>query len=184
MKKITFTNILIIISLFFTILWYFLPEIFIFWLNELFINNWNYLVYFVQLILYSFIHWWFVHFFMNGIFLYIFWNPLEILIWRKKYILFFIFSILFNWILLTYFVSWSNTVWISGFCLAIMTYYVLELKSRNNPEYKWWITALVLNLWIWFIPGISLFGHLFWLISWIIFYFSNKSIIINKSSKV
>ena len=184
MKKLTFTHFLIWLSLLFTIFWYIFPGILIFWLNDFFISNWSFGLYIIQLFIYSFIHGWFIHFIMNSFFLYLFWIPLELLIGRKKYIIFFIFSIIFNWILLTFFQSSSNTIWISGFCLAIMTYYVLELKARNNPEYKWWITALIINIWIWFAPGISLLGHLFGMISWIIFYYSNKLIIKNKSSQL
>ena len=174
MHKISITKILIAISFITTVLSYFMDSIMLFWMNNSFLLAWNYLAYFVQMILYSFIHWWIMHLLMNMLFLYYFWWILELLIWRKKYLIFFIFITVFNWILLTFF-QWNyNTIWISGFCMAILSYYILELKSRNNPEYKWWITAIVLNIVVWFLPWISLFWHLFWAIWGFIFYFLNK----------
>lgn len=175
MINIPISFILIGISLFFTIAKYIYPEIWIFWLNHFYLWEWNYLVYFIQLFLSNFIHWDIMHFWMNALFLYLFWYPLELLIWKNKYILFFMFIVFFNGILLTVFTSYgSNTIGISWFCMAIISYYVMELKSRNNPEYKWWITALVLNIWIWFMPWISLLWHLFGAIGGVIYYYINK----------
>jgi membrane associated rhomboid family serine protease len=152
----------------------FFPDLYVFWLNRRFLIEWHYWIYVFQLFFSVFLHWGIWHFFMNSIFLYVFGNILELLIWRKKYILFFLFIVLFNWILLTFFDWFRNTIWISGFCMAILSYYVLELKSRNNPEYKWWITAIVINIWIWFLPWISLLWHLFWAVWWVIYYFLSK----------
>jgi membrane associated rhomboid family serine protease len=175
MYKISITYLLIWISFLTTLSALFFPVLNVFWLNRNFLVEWYYWIYIFQLFFSVFLHWWIFHFLMNSIFLYIFGNMLELLIWRKKYILFFLFIVLFNWILITFFEWWNtNTIWISGFCMAILSYYVLELKSRNNPEYKWWITAIIVNVGIWFLPWISLFWHLFWAIWWIIFYFLNK----------
>jgi rhomboid protease GluP len=139
------------------------------------LNEWNYLVYSIQLFTSIFIHGDIFHFLFNSIFIYIFWTSLELLIWRKKYIIFFVFIVLFNWVLLTFF-AWenTNTIWISGFCMAIFSYYVLELKSRNDLEYKGWITAIIINILIWFFPWISLLWHLFWVIWGVIYYYYNK----------
>lgn len=168
--------ILIFISLLFTIAWYIYPDIFILWLNKSFLNEWNYLIFILQLFLSVFLHWWFFHFFFNSVFIYMFWTSLELLIlWRRKYLYFFIFIVLFNGILITI-LSWdnTNTIWISWFCMAILSYYVFELKSRNNLEYRWWITAIVLNILIWFMPWISLLWHLLWVIWWVLFYLYDK----------
>jgi membrane associated rhomboid family serine protease len=174
MNKISITYLLIWISFLSTLSLTFFPDLIIFWLNRSFLNQWEYWIYTLQLFLSVFLHWGLMHFFMNSIFLYFFWYPLELLIWKKKFVLFFLFITLFNWILLTFFDGEVNTIWISGFCMAILSYYVLELKSRNNNEYKWWITAIILNIIIWFFPWISLYWHLFWVIWWVIFYFLNK----------
>jgi hypothetical protein len=58
----------------------------------------------------------------------------------------------------------------SGFAMAIIAYYTLQLKSINHPDYKWGITALTINVFIWFVPGISLIWHLFWAIAWWIYF--------------
>jgi membrane associated rhomboid family serine protease len=176
MYKISITYLLIWISFFATLTAKFYQELYNFWLNSIFFEQWEYWIYILQLFLSVFLHWWITHFLMNSIFLYFFWTPLELLIWKKKYITFFLFIVFFNWILLTAFNGQVTTIWISGFCMAILSYYVLELKSRNNAEYKWWITAITLNIAIWFLPEteISLLWHLFWAIWWVIFYFLNK----------
>lgn len=171
--KNTISNQLIIISLIFTILVIILPELRVFWMNNFFLNSGEYYYYFLQFFTYQFIHWGFFHFLFNSVFLYYFWNLVEIIIWRKKYIYFFLFNTFFVWLGIIYFSSW-NTVWISGFCLALLTYYTLELKSKKHPDWTGWVTAIILNLLMWLSPWISLVGHLFWIIAWIIFYFINK----------
>lgn len=174
-NNIPFSFKLIFISLIFTLWAYIKPDLYMFWLNHSFIDNWNYLVYSIQLFTSVFLHGDFIHFLFNSIFIYIFWTSLELLIWKKKFIIFFIFIVLFNGILLTYFTNSSvNTIWMSWFWMAIISYYVLELKSWNNNEYKWWITAIIINLLVWFMPWISLLWHLFWVIWWVIYYYYNK----------
>lgn len=174
-NNIPFSFKLIFISLIFTLWAYIKPDLYMFWLNHSFIDNWNYLVYSIQLFTSVFLHGDLIHFLFNSIFIYIFWTSLELLIWKKKFIIFFIFIVLFNGILLTYFTNSSvNTIWMSWFWMAIISYYVLELKSRNNNEYKWWITAIIINLLVWFMPWISLLWHLFWVIWWVIYYYYNK----------
>jgi membrane associated rhomboid family serine protease len=176
MHKLSITYLLIATSFLATLFAMFFPNLYDFWLNRHFLVEWQYYIYIFQIFFSLFLHWWFLHFLTNTIFLYIFGNSLEMIIWKIKYIIFFLFIAIFNWILITYF-EWNqdNTIWISGFCMAILSYYVLELKSRNNSEYKWWITAIIINILIWFIPWISLIWHLFWTIWWIIYYFLNKN---------
>lgn len=177
-RDFTFSNTLILISVFFTMLTYIYPNIYVLGINTYFLNLGNYLIYFIQFFTWTFLHAWFLHLLLNSIFIYYFWNIIEALIWRKKFIIFFIFSTIFIWLLITN-ISYNNdlgvnTVWISWFAMALLTFYTLELKRRNNPEYKWWITALVLNIWIGLLPQISLLGHLFWAIAWLIFYLIHK----------
>ncbi len=169
----TFSNLLILISLIFTILALLYPAIYVFGINNEFLKQWLYHIYIIQFFTWTFLHGGIFHFLANSVFIYVFWNMVEWFLWKKKMIIFFIFVVFFNWLLLSYFSSW-NTVWISWFCIALIAYYTLELKNKNNPEYKWWITALIISVWIWFIPWISLLGHLFWWIAGIIFYYINK----------
>jgi membrane associated rhomboid family serine protease len=173
MSKISFSNLLIIISAIFTTISFIYPNILILWMNSYFLNTWNYPVFLVQMRTYSFLHWWLLHLFSNSIFLYIFWNPVEQIIWKKKFILFFISATIFNAIALSIFSAW-NTIGISWFALAVLTYYTLILKSRNNPEYKWWIVAIVINILIWLDASISFVWHRAWAIFWIIFFYFRK----------
>ena len=173
--KFSISNLLILISSFVTLLSYFYPSLYILGINNIFLNEWLYHILIIQFFIWTFIHWWLMHLIFNSVFLYVFWNIVEILIWRNKYILFFVFTVLFNWILLSVFSS-ANTVWISWFAMALLWYYVLDLRLKHNPEYKGWITAIILNIWIWFMPWISLFWHLFWVISGILFFILNKFI--------
>lgn len=178
-KKKTISNLLILVSVISTILAFITPEIYQFWINDFFISKGLFYIYVLQLFIWNFLHGSVFHILTNGIFLYFFWNIIEVIIWRKRFILFFLFIVMFNGIIVTYLSSW-NTIWISGFCMALIAYYTLELKSKNNPEYKWWITAIIINVWIWLLPGISLIWHLFWAIWWIIFYYLNKNFLKKK----
>ena len=172
-NKLTISNTLIIISTIVTFCAISYPSIYAIGMNNKFLNEWLYHIYILQFFTGSFLHWWLVHLFFNSMFIYFFWNIVEWLIWRKKYLIFFIFVTIFDWALISVFSS-GNTVWISGFCMALLSYYTLELRSRNDPEYKWWITAIIINVWIWFIPWISLYWHLFWAIAGVIFYLLTK----------
>lgn len=171
--KNTISNHLIIISLIATILVTIYPELYIFWMNRYFLEKGEYYYYILQFFTSQFIHGWFIHFIFNSVFLFYFWNLVEIIVWKKKYLTFFIFNTFFVWLWITYF-SISNTVWISWFCMALLSYYTLELKAKKHPDWKWWITAIIINIAIWFSPWISLIWHLFWVISWILFYLFNK----------
>lgn len=172
-NRLTFSNILIMISFITTLLAMISPSLYIFGMNNYFLDKWLYHIYILQFFTWNFLHWWVLHLFFNSMFLFYFWNIIEWLIWKQKYIMFFIFVTIFDWVLLSMLNIW-NTVWISWFCMALLSYYILELRSRNNIEYKWWITAIIVNIWIWFYPWISLYWHLFWAFAWVIFYLITK----------
>ena len=173
-NELSISNILIIISIIFTFLIKNYVPISELGINNYFLENWEYFKYLKQFFTYSFTHWWIMHILWNSIFIYLFWNMLEIIITKKRFLVFFVFITIFNWIWLSIF-NWNiTTIWISWFVLAILTYYTLELKSLKNPEYKWWITAIIISIWVWFYPEISLLWHLFWAIWWAIFYYLNK----------
>jgi membrane associated rhomboid family serine protease len=172
-NKFSISNLLIIISMIVTFISFNYLNIIEFWMNTYYINSWDYIHYILQYFMYNFLHWSYMHLFSNILFIYLFWNLVENIITKNKFILFFIFITIFNWIWLSLFSDW-NTIWISWFALAILVYYTLELKSLKNPEYKWWITAIIISIWIWLMPWISLLWHLFWAIWWAIFYYLNK----------
>ncbi len=177
-NKFTISNIFILISAFATFIAMAFPEHNInwyWWTNSYYLYDWNYPRFFIQFFTGTFLHWWMLHFAMNSIFIYYFWNIVEIMLWAKKYFSFFIFVVIFNWIWLSIFAPEQNTIWISGFALALLAYYTLELRAQKNPEYTGWITAIIINLWIWLMPWISLYWHLFWVISWALFYFFHRN---------
>ncbi|MDD3645998.1 MAG: rhomboid family intramembrane serine protease [Candidatus Gracilibacteria bacterium] len=156
---------------------YIYPNIYVLGINTYFLNQGNYFVYFIQFFTGTFLHAGFLHLFLNSIFIYYFGNIIEALIGRKKFTLFFIFSTVFIGLIITNYSYNSipvNTVGISGFAMALLTFYTLELKRRNNPEYKGGITALVINIGIGLLPQISLLGHLFGAIAGLIFYLINR----------
>ncbi len=126
-----------------------------------------------QFILYSFLHWWIFHLLFNMMFLYYFWEIVQNILWTRKYFIFFVFSTIFNAIAILLFSNW-NTVWISWFLLWLLSFFTIYLYHQKNDEYKWWITAIIINIVVWFTPGISLVWHLFWAISWILFFYFNK----------
>lgn len=163
--KISITNILVIFSFF----WFLLNH---FGFYQFFLSE-DILFIFFNFFIFTFFHWSIFHFISNSIFLFYFWNIIEENLWKNKFLIFFIFSVIFEWIFL-YFLADYNTIWISWFCMAVLSYYTLDLKFKNNPDYKWWINFLILNILIWFMPWISLLWHLFWAISWVVFYFLNK----------
>lgn len=176
----TISNALIVISTIFTIFAFQNNEfISMFGMSHLFLLQWDYLKLLIQFCLYSFFHWGFFHLLFNSMFLYFFWNQLEYHIWKKWYLFFFIFTTIFNGIALLVFTQiWTVTVWISWFALAILSFYTFLLYEAKNPEYKWWITALVINILIGFSAQISfvwhLFGAIFWGIFYLIYKFSRK----------
>ena len=171
--KLNITLSLIIISLIFTLVSFQNQEIFIFWMNHYFLNNNEYLKVFIQFCFYSFIHGSIMHLAFNSLFLYIFWNQVEQIIWSKKYLIFFILNTIFVWINILLF-SKANTVWISWFGMALLSFYTLLLYEKKDNEYKWWITAIVINILIWLGATISLVWHLFWAIFGFIFYIIHK----------
>ncbi len=170
----TISNILIIISSIVTALSVFVWWLWNFGINDTFLLESSYHLFILQFILYQFLHWWILHLLFNSLFIFIFWNWLEDLIWKRKYIYFFIFNTVFVWISLFLLTSW-NTIWISWFCMALLTYFTLEMYTKNNPDYKWWITAIVVNLLLGFMPWISLVWHIFWAIWWVIFFLFNRN---------
>ena len=173
--NLNISKILIAISFLLTFIAQLYPSLYSLWVNNFYLNDWIYHIFLIQFFIWTFLHWGIFHLLFNSIFIYYFWNIIEIILWTKKYIIFFVFVVTFNGILLSIFSNW-NTIWISWFCMALISYYTLELKSKNNPDYKWWITAIVINVLLWFMPWISLLWHLFWAIAWVLYYYLNKNI--------
>lgn len=173
---LTISNALIIISTIFTIFSFQQTELAsIFGMNHLFVLQWDVVRLALQFCMYSFLHGGILHLIFNSMFLYFFWNQLEYKIWKKWYVSFFIWATLFNGIALLLLTPIGTvTIGISGFALAILSFYTLLLYEVKDPEYKWGITALVINILIGFSAQISFIGHLFGAIFWGIFYLIYK----------
>jgi len=164
-----------------TLLTYIILDIYVFGMNTYFLNQWIYHVYILQFFTSNFIHGGILHLVFNSIFIYYFWSHVEYLIGKKAYIAFFLCNAVFIWLGLTFLTPGVNTIWISWFALAIITYYTLHLKSIGNPEYTWWITAIVINILIGLSPQVSFLGHFLWMVFGGIYYiYHNKSLIRNK----
>lgn len=170
MNNKSLSNTLIWLSAFATVLTYIIPTILNFWMNNYFISSSNYIFFGVQIILYQFLHWWFIHLFSNSIFLFLFGNQLENTIWRKKYMVFFILNTFFVALSLLVF-SGGNTIWISGFAMALLAYIFLLLRKNKHPDYKAAWLFIAINIFIWIDSNISFVGHLSWVIFGIIFYY-------------
>lgn len=169
------SNLFIVLSILATLAVTLNRDLYTFGMNRIFLDAGIYHIYAIQFFSSQFLHWWMLHLFANSIFIGYFWNTLEWLIWKKKFLIFFIFTSIVNGLAITYF-SGYNTVWISWFALALLTYYALEMRSRAEfQESKWAITAIIINIAIWFAPGISLIWHASGAIAWAIYYYLNKN---------
>ena len=117
----TITNLLIGLSF----IWYviFNYTSYKYWYSD------NYLSLFIQFFVSTFLHWWFFHFFFNSVMLAYFWNIVELNLKEFKYILFFVFSVVFNWVFV-YIFSWMkyNVIWVSGFCMAVLAFFTFDFK--------------------------------------------------------
>lgn len=170
------SNILILISIFATLAVYINPNIFNFGMNRFFLDNGIYHIYVLQFFSSQFIHGWLFHLILNSVFIFYFGNIVESIIGRSRFMVFFITQAIFIWLALSYLQPYANTVWISGFAMAVLSYYALEMRARTEfQESQWAITALVINILIGFAPGISLVGHFAGMVWGIIFYYLNKS---------
>jgi membrane associated rhomboid family serine protease len=143
-------------------------------MNDVFFNAWMYHYWFLQMFTSQFLHGWITHLAMNAIFILYFWNVLEWIIWKNKMLLFFVSSSIFLWVFLTLLNTW-NTVGISWFALAVLTYYTLLLWERWSPEYTGWLTAIVVNIVIWLSPWISFFWHFWGMIFWAIWWYMHRN---------
>lgn len=172
----TITNLLAVLCIIATVAVIINPSLYLYWINNFFYASGDYFRVFIQFFTGTFLHWWFFHLFMNMIFLVYFGNIIEEMMWKNKFILFFLFIVFFEWFAILYLWEW-NTVWISWFNLAILSYYALKLYDLNHPEFQSAMTVIVINVLLWFTPWISFLWHFFWSLWGLIFYYLlNKNI--------
>lgn len=170
------SNILIYISAIFTAISFLYPDILRLGMNSYYLDQWIYHIFIIQIFTSNFLHGGLMHIAFNSLFVYLFWNQVENLLGTKKYIIFFIFTAIITWLGLTA-VNAGNTIGISWFCLSLLTYYTLALWQRGNMEYKWWITAIIVNMAVWLYPWVSFAGHGFWVVAGVLFFLLTSNII-------
>lgn len=172
-NKLSFSSILILLSLVATLAVTYIPNLYQFGMNRDFLDQGIYHIWVIQFFSSQLLHGSFFHFLWNAIFILYFGNSIERIIWEQKYIIFFIGNSIFLGLLLSY-LHTPNTYWISGFVLALLTYYTLALWKVWNNEYRWWITAILINIFIGFMPGVSFWGHFWGMIFWAVYFFLNQ----------
>ena len=111
-----------------------------------------------QVALYQFLHGDILHIFMNSYFLYQAGPEVESRMTRREFILFFLGNTLFVAVAL-WFLSSSNTIGISGFCMALLSYLYMDLQATRHPMASQILVMLIINIWLWLTGNISFVGH-------------------------
>ncbi|EKE28601.1 MAG: hypothetical protein ACD_3C00040G0002 [uncultured bacterium (gcode 4)] len=176
------SNMLILISIFITSLTIPFQQLYNYWMNNYYLGNWDYLTLLIQFCLYQFLHWWLLHILSNSIFIYLFWNQVERLLWKKRFLMFFLLNTIFTWVAILILSEW-NTVGISWFAMAVMWYVFMYMRKIRHPDYKWAWTFLALNILIWFSSNISLVWHLWWAVFGCLFFIFESNLKKKKFNK-
>lgn len=170
-NNFSITNILISLCIWVSILFFTKWLLIEYALNPIFLEAKAYKEIVISSFVASFLHANIVHLLSNGFMLFMFGNGLEENIWKLKYLALFLLSSIFNWFFVVYFEDiWTVTVWISGFIMTVTAYYAYELFTRNDPRYMMFVQYAIIGVLIWFMPFVSLYGHLAGLISWVIIF--------------
>ena len=127
-------------------------------MHSIFLEQGLYLFVIFQTLAFEFIHGGILHLASNVIFLILIGLPLERQKGGKWMLIFFLCMHMALAIALSF--GSVPTVGISGFAMAILSYYMLQLRSFGNDEWKSVLVLLVINIAIGLDPGISLWGHL------------------------
>ncbi len=127
------------------------------------------------IILSNFSHIQLFHFFLNAYGLFLLWPLIENISWKRILIKLMLFSMIFA-TLWVWFLSPSAVLWFSWVLMGMLTFvffkYKYELWMLRNQV--WFFLAL--NIFIWFMPWISFYWHLFGAIWWYIYYYLLKKI--------
>ena len=169
-KRLTISNVFIFLSFLGMMAWYISDQANAFGMHPLFLHQWAYGFVALQFWAYQFLHGGIFHFFSNAIFLFLFGNLVENRMGKWRYFLFFLINTVFVGCALLFLTN-GITIGISWFAMAILAYYMLELKKIGHPEYRSALMMLVINILIGFSSGVSLVWHLFGAIFGGIFWF-------------
>lgn len=116
-------------------------------------------VLFVQVVLFQFLHGNLFHLFMNSYFLYSAGPIIESRMPRDRFIIFFIASTIFVASSLYFLSPNSNTIGISGFCMALLAYLWIDLRTIHHPMSGQVGFMLLINILLGLSSGISFVGH-------------------------
>jgi len=125
-----------------------------------------------SLILFQFLHGGILHLLLNTFFLYQAWGEVETRMSRDRFWYFFITSSVFIASMLTFFSS-GITIGMSGFCMALLSYFWVDLFTTRHPLANQILIMLIINIAIWLSGDISFVGHFFgavWGIVWWYFF--------------
>ncbi len=113
-----------------------------------------------QILLFQFLHGDILHLFMNSYFLYSAGPEVESRMSRKRFITFFLSSTAFVALSLYLLAEQgSNTIGISGFCMALLSYLWLDLSRIRHPMANQILFMLVINIALGLTGNISFVGH-------------------------
>ena len=114
-----------------------------------------------QILLYQFLHGDILHIFLNAYFLYQAGPEVESRMTKKEFKLFFLANTLFIALAL-WFLSRGNTIGISGFCMALLAYLYMDMRSVRHPMASQILIMLIINVLIGLTGNISFVGHAGW----------------------
>lgn len=123
--------------------------------------------FFLQSVLFQFLHGDILHLGMNAYFLYIAWPEVESRMSKNAFLMFFLTTTIA--IIIALILFWdphSLTIGISGFCTALLAYTTADLYKIKHPQFMNFAVMLAINILIGFSGGISFIGHFFWALWW------------------
>lgn len=169
------TFLLIIVSVIVTVIAWKNTALIRYGMNRDFLARHDFESFWKQVAMFQFLHGDVLHIVMNSYFLYSAGPIVEQLLWSGRYLVFFITSTLFSVSILYYFAPRQNTIGISGFCMAILSYLWILLFTTGSSGANEIGTLLIINIAIGFLPGISLVGHIAGAIWWVLFWFITRN---------
>jgi rhomboid protease GluP len=152
-------------------------EFFRYGMNRMYYMQWDYPNFLKQVGLFQFIHGDILHLVMNSYFLYSAGPTLERLLWESNFVIFFLTTTIISVFALYVFAPRSNTIGISGFCMAILAYLWIVLYMIGDPWASQIGTLLIINIAFWFAPGISFVGHAAGALSGVAFWYITHNIL-------
>lgn len=139
--------------------------------------EWQYIDFLKQFSLFQFIHGDILHIVMNSYFLYTAGPMLEKILGSMNFFIFFFTTTIFSVIALYIFAPKSNTIGISWFCMAILSYLWIALYTLGDSSATSIGTLLLINIALGFAPGISLVGHASGALWGVIFWYITTNIL-------